>query len=210
MEILTWRRVRRAASTVLLVLSASLALTACSAGVSVGAEGVDAVDTYTDPGYGYSFSYPSSWQVEDDYRLEATGGASASGSIAVIDPDGAMAGDYHIDLVEISVYELNTTVDETMLPQVKAEVESVLADIAGQDDTWRTVEPLSDTTVADIKGFRTTVGYDMDGVATTAMLYFLFNGDLEYELMLQAADESWGDKRADFDAIVASFVPGTQ
>ena len=38
--------------------------------------------------------------------------------------------------------------------------------------------------------------------------YFIFSGNIEYQLVLQAASENWEKDQAVFDAFLASFKPG--
>ncbi len=197
-------------AVLLVLLGATFALGGCSSefNVSLG-DAEDEVQTYTEPTYGYSFDYPSDWQLQESGSGQAASGLSAEGSVTALDPDGAIAGDYAIDLVEVSVYKLPITVDESTMPDMKAELERLLAEFESQDATWKTVAALSEITVGGLKGYKATVTYDMDGTPTTATLHFLFDGSMEYELMVQAATANWEGDQAVFAAVLASFRPGT-
>jgi hypothetical protein len=165
------------------------------------------IETYTSPGYGYSFQYPGDWELREDSSVEVTSGIAAAGSVSVFDPSGSEIGGSYVDMAEVSVYELDFTFDESLMPDIKTELERVLTDLATQDATWKTVEPLSETKVGGLSGYKATVTYMTDDSPMTSTLYFVFNGNIQYELMLQAASDNWDERQAEFDAIVASFTP---
>lgn len=208
-----WTLVTTAA--VVLTVLLSWALPGCSFNVSCGAEepGGDAggpaeTETYTDADYGYSFDYPSDWKLDEDSSAEVEGGIAASKGVSVHDPEGIRSEGYYVDLFQVSIYELNITVDESTLPEIKPQLEEMIAGIGSQDSSWKTLEPLADAEVSGLSGFKTQVTHLMDGKQVNSQLYFLFDGNTEYELMLQAATESWDSIQPDFDAILASFKPG--
>ncbi len=39
-------------------------------------------------------------------------------------------------------------------------------------------------------------------------MYFLFSGNVEYQISVQAADPDWTKDKPIFDAMIASFQPG--
>jgi hypothetical protein len=196
-------------ATVALTLAMSWALPGCSFNVSCGAdEPLGGAKTSTDPDYGYTFDYPAAWVLEEDSAADVEGGIAASKGVSVYDPDGVRADNSYIDIFQVSIYELNITVDESALPEVKPELERVIADIASQDASWKTLEAMSDAEVGGLSGFKTLVTNTTDGKQVNSALYFLFDGSTEYELMLQAATENWEAIQVDFNAILASFKPG--
>ncbi len=164
--------------------------------------------TYTDASYGYSFQYPGDWEIQEGDSAEVTGGSDSEGGVSVFDPDGTVADDYYIDLFQVSVYELNVTVDESMMPEIKSEVEGLLAELEEQNSDWQKVEDLTSAGVGEMDGYRTTYSFPMDDTPTMSTFYFVFSGNLQYQLTLQASTENWEEKQAEFDAIVASFQPG--
>ncbi len=163
---------------------------------------------YTDPDYGFSFEYPANWQIQEGDSSDVTAGGSATTSVGVFDPEGAVADDTYVDLVQVSVYELNVAVDESMMPDIQAEVEQVLASLESQAANIETVEALSETTVGDVPGFKVTYSFSKGDRPVTSTLYFLFDGGLEYQLTMQAATENWEKNTPIFDALVSSFQPG--
>ena len=59
--------------------------------------------------------------------------------------------------------------------------------------------------------FRPWPGEGCDGVHYyTYLSSFLFDGDIEYQLTTQSADEHWEANQPVFDAMVASFTAGTR
>lgn len=164
--------------------------------------------TYTDTDYGFSFAYPADWQLQEGDSSDVTAGGNAAKSVGVFDPEGAVADDTYIDLAQVSVYELNLTVDESMMPEIQAEVEQVLASLESQATDMETIEALSEAKVAGMSGFKVTYSFSKSGAPVTSTLYFLFSGDIEYQLTLQAATENWETNAPVFDALVASFQPG--
>jgi hypothetical protein len=123
-------------------------------------------------------------------------------------PGGAKAGDTDIDLTLVSVYRLTVTVDESNLAQVKTEIESVLRNIESQDSTFKVREPLAQTMAAGMNGYKVTYTFDKDGTACTSTLYFLFDGNMEYQMTPQAATANWAADQPIFDAMIASLKPG--
>jgi len=193
---------------VLLPLVLGLVPAGCSAGFDLSCgETTSETKTYVDEDYGYSFQYPGDWIVQQGGTADVTAGSGSEGGVSVYDPDGAVAGDYYIDLFQVSVYELAVAVEESMMSEIKSEVESMLNDLEAQGG-WTRTEDLSDASVNAIDGYRVTYTSTTDGTPTTSTFYFLFAGDLEYQLTLQAATENWEEKQPEFEAIVAGFQPG--
>ena len=179
-----------------------------TASTAAGGSAAGDVKTYTDANYGYSFDYPDGWEVQEGDSAEVTAGGSAAGSVGVYDPDGAVADKTYIDLAQVSVYKLSVAIDSSMMPQIKTEVEAVLASLESQAADMKTVESLSQTTVGGMTGYKATYSFSKSGAPVTSTLYFLFSGSLEYQLTLQAADENWEAKKPAFATLVASFKPG--
>jgi len=164
---------------------------------------------YTDPDYGFSFEYPADWQIQEGDSSDVTAGGSATSSVGVYDPKGAVADDTFIDLVQISVYELNVTVEKSMMADIQTEVEQVLASLESQAEDIQTVDALSETEVADLPGFEVTYNFSKGTAPVTSTLYFLFDDNLEYQFTLQSTTENWNKNAPIFDALVSSFQPGT-
>jgi hypothetical protein len=196
------------ASTVLLLLITGLVVVGCSAGFNLSCGDTDpGTKTYTDDTYGYSFDYPGDWVVQEGDNADVTAGSGSEGGVSVYDPEGTVAGEAYIDLFQVSVYELAVTVDDSMMPEIKGEVERLLADLETQGGWTRTID-LTDTAVGDVKGYEVTYTFTTDGTPATSTFYFLFTGAVQYQLTRQAATKNWEKMQPDFDAIVSSFAPG--
>ena len=192
-------------AAVLLTLLATLA--AC--GSSGGGSATGDVETYTDKTYGYSFQYPSGWKLQETAdQADVSSGAAPAATVAVYDPDGAKTETSYTDLVEVSVYKLNGVVDDSIMPELEAEVESVFAGLESQAKDLAVVEAMSSVSMAGLKGWKITYSFDKDGVPAQSSLYLLFGGSLEYQLLIQSATESWQADQAVFQAFLSSFTPG--
>ncbi|HLA80200.1 MAG TPA: PsbP-related protein [Thermoleophilia bacterium] len=174
---------------------------------SVSVENGSLGGTYSNAEYSFSFQYPKSWQVEEGPTAEVTAGATAVLSLGVYNPEGAIAQDTYIDLVQVSIYKLNVVVDESLMPDIREEVEAVVESLETQAGDLTVVEPLSDTTVNGIDGFTVTYTLTKNDARVKSTLYFLFFGDIEYQVTVQAAEENWDADKPIFDALIASFKP---
>ena len=197
------RRLARLALVVTLAVAAAGLALGCESGADAGTE------TYSDSVYGFSFDYPADWKAFTSETAGVTSGADPAAVVTVGDPEGARVEGTGLDLFMVRVYELNQVVDEALLPEVLPYLEGLIADLQSQDPTWKVEEPLTETSVGGVPGYRTTSSFDWDAdtpVKTTS--YFLFDGDIEYQLVLQAAAENWETDQALFAAILASFQAG--
>lgn len=162
---------------------------------------------YNDSTYGYSFSYPSGWKVQKG-TSDVTAGGKVAGNVGVYNPDGTKAGDTFLELAMIMVYDLNFTVDDPWSSEIKTELEGVLTSLENQTADVQVEEALSQTTAAGLKGYSITYTFTKDGAAMRSTLFFLFDGNREYELTEQAATASWDTAKPVLDNVVASFKPG--
>lgn len=185
-----------------LLLTATFILGACG-GSSGG------LKAYTDAKYHYSFQYPDGWEIEQGTSSDVSAGGSATDGVGVYNPDGAIAEDTYIDMAQVSVYELNVTVDESMMPEIKTEVESVLESLESQAGDLEILEPLAETNVNGMMGYAVSYTFDKNNAPVNSTLYFLFSGNIEYQITVQAATENWETNQPVFDALLKSFKPGT-
>ena len=191
--------------SVAVLVCASLLLLAFMSACGSPATGVE---SYTSEDFGYSFAYPAAWELRKADSANVSAGGTAADAVGVFNPEGAVAQDTYIDLAQVTVYKLKEAVDASMMPQVRSEVEQVLASLESQAPDMQTVEPLSETTLGGTSGFKVTYAFSQNGTPTTSTLYFLFFGDTEYQLTLQAATQNWGANQSVFTAFLASFRPG--
>ena len=172
---------------------------------TVSALGSDA-QTYTSSAYGYTFRYPSTWEIDAGATTEATAGGSATSSVGAFDPKGTVANGIYIDLMVVSTYKLNLTITDTMIPDLKSEIQRVLGSLEGQLGDAKVVSPLTQTEAAGLKGYTVKYTFTKEGIPTTSMLYFLFKGTMEYQMSVQASTVNWDKNQAIFAAMIASFT----
>ncbi|MBN1321430.1 MAG: hypothetical protein JXA87_11405 [Thermoleophilia bacterium] len=206
----------RAIGAVLLLLAIAITLGGCgcdlsfSCGENAGT-GLEGLTTYTDSTYGYSFRYPGDWEVRESHSTEVSAGAASVSDVSAFDPDGAAdSSGSRIDVLQVSVYQLAVAVEETALPEIKPVLEGLMEDFARQSEDYATLEPLSEARVGELNGYEVTCSFTMGETPVTSTFYFLFDGDIEYQLLVQAAEQNWEADRQVFDAFVASFTPGSE
>jgi hypothetical protein len=181
---------------VLVLVLLAVGLSACGSSVK----------KYSDSTYGYSFSYPNAWKVQAGSSDVTAGGTSAA-NVGVYNPDGTQVNSTYVDLAMIMVYKLTLTVTDPWSSDIQKELEGVLTSLQGQATDVKVEVPLKQTTTAGLKGYVVTYTFTKDGATLRSTLYFLFNGDKEYELTQQAATATWDATKPALDSIVASFKP---
>jgi len=118
---------------------------------------------------------------------------------------GAQAGGEYVDLMLVSSYKLKQTITDSMIPDLKSKIEGVLTQLASQAPDLKTTSPLAQTEKAGLKGYEVTLTFAKGGTPATSTLYFLFKGNMEYQLNIQAATADWQKDQTVFAAMVASF-----
>ena len=196
-----------AANTAILEKALGFALSGGSSGTDTTAAtlGSDA-QTYTDATSGYSFQYPATWKISNDTSMEATAGASATGQVAAYNPDGVSANDTYLDLLMVTTYKLNVTVTDADIPALESEIQTVLDGLESQATNLQVLSPLVQTQLGALKGFTVRYSFDKEGVPCTSTLYFLFKGNMEYMVTIQAANQNWESDQDTFAAMVATFT----
>jgi hypothetical protein len=177
--------------------------TAAAAG-GTSALGSDA-KTYTHSSLGYSFQYPAAWKIEDSATTDATAGGSSTSGVGAYDPKGAQADNEYIDIMVVSTYKLNLTVTDSMIPDLKSEIENLLSQLTAQGTDVKTTSPLATTEKAGLKGYEVSYTFTKGGTPTTSTLYFLFKGNMEYQVTMQAATADWEKELPILSAMVAGF-----
>jgi hypothetical protein len=171
-------------------------------------EGEQAPQTYADPDYGFSFTYPADWRQYSSGEADINSGAAPVAMVTVGDPDGARSGDTGLDLIMVRVYQLNTQIDESLLPALSAELEGLVAGMQAQDPSMKVEQPLVQTSVNGLPGFQFTWTFEWDeSTPVRSTSYFLFAGDLEYELVVQSSEETWAQNQEVFATLLSTFSP---
>jgi hypothetical protein len=162
--------------------------------------------TYTDATYGFSFQYPAAWKISNDTSVDATSGADAGGGVAIFDPNGVSSNGIYLDLVMVSTYPLSVTITDADIPALESQIQTMLGGLEAQGTNAKVLSPLVQTQLSGLKGYTVTYGFDKEGVPCTSTLYFLFKGDKEYMVTIQAANQNWESNQDTFAAMVASFT----
>lgn len=187
--------------------TASLAATVTTATSTTASTTAAAAETktYTDANYGYGFEYPTSWVLRTGATPEATAGATAAGNVGAYDPNGTMVNGAYMDVMLVSVHNLNLTVNDSVFTQLRSEIESGVANLESQDNSMKVKEALAETTAAGMNGYKVTYSFTRGGTPAMSTLYFLFKGNKEYELTIQASIDHWDADQLIFQAMIASL-----
>jgi hypothetical protein len=172
--------------------------------------------TYTDPEYGYSFSYPGRWDFENDFgQFFPIDGMPGMG----VTLDAAMAGrgdDYSLDdfeAVGVCVFDMSGLGTMGLGPApdwslFAVQMQQEFDQTAMMDPTLAIVEPFAVTSVGGAQGCEATMTIDV-GFASITMTYcLLLDGEMGYVLMAMASTSNWESSQKTFDRFFASFKPG--
>ncbi|MEI2786902.1 MAG: hypothetical protein V9E82_14530 [Candidatus Nanopelagicales bacterium] len=163
------------------------------------------VTTYTSDQYGFSFQYAPPFEEKSDTTWEAQSEASSADTVAVFDVDGTQVGGQYRDAFVVNTYQLNTEITDENLEQVATELEqSVIPQLEQSTDDMQISELVS-TEVNGLKGFQADATFTVEGTPMTSTLYFLFDGDLEFQLLAQSATDRWTELQPTFQTMVDSF-----
>lgn len=163
------------------------------------------VKTYTSDKYGFSFQYAPPFEEKSDTTWEAQSEASSADTVAVFDTEGTQVGGQYRDAFVVNVYQLNAQITDENLDQVATELEqSVIPQLEKSSQDMKITE-LVGTEVNGLKGFQADATFTVDNTPMTSTLYFLFDGDVEYQLLTQAATDRWSELQPTFEQMVNSF-----
>jgi hypothetical protein len=191
------RRSIAALLTVTAIMLMGILVTACGSSTK----------TYLDTTYKYSVSYPVGWKVQAGGTSEATAGSAAAGTVGIFNPHGTVVDAQYVDVAMIMVYKLNVAVDDPWSETWRTKMDELLTELEGQATDMKVDEALQQTTLAGLKGYYTSYTFSKSDTPVRSALYFLFDGDVEYELTMQAATAVWDDAKPSFDVMLKSFRP---
>jgi hypothetical protein len=163
------------------------------------------VTTYTSDKYAFSFQYAPPFEEKSDTSWDAQSEASSADTVAVFDTDGTQVGGQYRDAFVVNVYQLNTEITDENLDQVATELEQSVIPQLEQSSEDMQISELVSTEVNGLKGFQADATFTVEGTPMTSTLYFLFDGDLEYQLLTQSATDRWEELQPTFDTMVNSF-----
>lgn len=161
--------------------------------------------TYTSDQYGFSFQYAPPFEEKSDTTWDAQSEASSADTVAVFDTEGTQVGGQYRDAFVVNTYQLTTEITDENLDQVATELESNVIPQLEQSSEDMQISELVSTEVNGLKGFQADATFSVEGTPMTSTLYFLFDGDLEFQLLTQAATDRWSQLQPTFEQMVNSF-----
>ena len=105
----------------------------------------------------------------------------------------------------LNLYQLSTSIDESLMPAVKKELKNLLPQMGeglGSDVEFSSLEAVD---VNGTSGFSTDATFKMDGTDFKATMYFLIKGDMEYQLTMQGAAANWSELEPGFQQVIDTF-----
>jgi hypothetical protein len=161
--------------------------------------------TFTSDKYGFSFQYAPPFEEKTDTTWEAQSDASSADTVAVFDVEGTQVGGQYRDAFVVNTYQLNAEITDENLDQVAAELEqTVIPQLENSSEDMQITELVS-TEVNGLKGFQADATFTVEDTPMSSTLYFLFDGNLEFQLLTQAATERWEELQPTFEQMVNSF-----
>ena len=201
-------------SIVRLVSLAAVAavLAACSSSGGNPAPSTSAsggTQTYTDPAYGYSFTYDAPFQLEPSAQTELGSGSAALSQVAVVVPP--VGPQRPLPSFGINVYALGEAVTQDNLAAAKADLSRhVLGSFANPPASAGNPPvkfgKLTQTTVAGQPTFTAEGTFTYDNAPWMNRLYFVLAGSIEYELVLQGPKSSWQKLEPQMQKMVDSLT----
>lgn len=153
--------------------------------------------------YGFSFQIADRFKQGDSASFSQSTGSAAL-NVAFFDPNGAKAGDQSIDAFMTSVYVLKQPITTDLMPAMKTELDKALQQLKAADSSVK-MQPLTETTVNGIPGWKTDYTMDMSGTPVQARTYFLVKGATEYQITIQSSTANWSKNEPDLQKAVDSF-----
>jgi hypothetical protein len=193
-------RSRRSAALAVVVVAIALIglVAACGSG--------GGPTTFTSKDYKFQLTYDSS-ALTQSTSLSSAGAAGGKSvfDVGFVNPKGTKSSGEYRDGLVISVYKLNATVTDAMLPAVKSELEGILPQLQQSLGSDAKLGSLSAVDLNGIKGFSSDATFTLDKIPFKATLYFLINGNLEYQVTAQAAESKWTTMQSVFKTTMDSF-----
>lgn len=202
--------IRKHVALLLLLTSLLLAAGACSGGgdsgdESGGGSSGDETTTYTNAEYGFSITYDARFTEGEPVSKADTGGEAVF-SIVFADKDGPTVSDRYVDVIQISVYELARAVEPEEVPQLQQEVQGIVDQLMAAAPSAEVVEPLEEAEINGTPGYGFKYVYTEEGTEITAVTFFLFDGQYEYQITGQATSEDWASMSDTLDTAIGTFT----
>jgi len=185
---------------------ASPATTGDGASDGAGAEDDSGLVVVSNEEYGFTFKYDPDVLTEQDGLSSESAGAQSVYRAGFFDESGTQSSGQYRDGFLFNVYRLNGVLDESMMPAFKKDLEdTILPQLVDSMGPSTLVGELQSVEDDNLIGYYTDVVYDIDGTPFNARLYFLINGDVEYQITFQAAQDRWAQMETAFRQVIDTF-----
>ncbi len=203
---------RKHVALLLLLTGLLFAAGACSGGggsdsgdQSGGGSSGGETATYTNAEHGFSITYDARF-TEGEPVTKADTGGEAVFSIVFADKDGPTVAGRYVNAIQISVYELARAVEPDEVPQLEQEVQGIVDQLMAAAPSAAVVEPLQEAEINGTPGYGFKYVYTEEGKEVTAVTFFLFDGQYEYQITGQATSEDWASISGALDTAVGTFT----
>lgn len=146
--------------------------------------------------HGVTFSYPDSWETITGSKTTASAGSASWSESVGVSP---------VDLVLVSEYPLNVSVDPANLDPIEAEATSTMGSLFQQGGGTMVSGPTRSTMGGFPSLEYTGTVTSPEGTAVTSRVILAFNGTAEYFVNCQYSDSQQEEITAGCDQVVQSF-----
>ena len=185
----------------------SVVSAACLSACGGGSEEAEGRQTYTDPAYGYSFEYDEQFTVNPAAHLSVTTGGNTVSSVSAL--DGSANPGEPVTAFNVSAYELGRSATLAQPSELSKSVKEDVLSKLSNEKKGIAFQELVSTQVADRPGFTTEGEFTVANEKWRTRLYFVVDGNIEYQLTTQAPAADWENRKTDLKKIVDSFTTAT-
>jgi hypothetical protein len=137
---------------------------------------------------GFSIKYPANFvKVEPD----VSGQPGVVYQVLLVDPTGAKSGESALDVLGVTVREINKAAKPGDLKKHKTEFEGMARQLIGDPDALKLVAPFTLTDVGGRPALRVDYVYKVGGIDVASVAYLVPFGKRVYWITGQASRETW-------------------
>lgn len=164
--------------------------------------------TYTDPAFGFSFTYDEPFEWAPNSGSMYTMGNSPVGRVTVAeaaDQPGVPVTAFSVTTFDTGAEAPEPSEAKQVLSQHVLDQFAFLKKQAGNGAAAVTFSPLKQTTVADTPALSTDGSFSVKGDNWTQRSYFVLAGTNEYQVAIQAPASDWKTLEPTFQKMLESF-----
>ena len=181
------------------LLVATAVVAGCEASISTGG-----TTSYSNDEYGFSFEIADRFEEGDSASFSQSTGDAAK-NVAFFDPDGAAAGGQtDRRLHDLGLRPSAGSHRRSHARAIQRQLDAALEQLKAADASVQ-LDPLTETTVNGVPGWKTDYTMDMSGTPVQARTYFLVKGTNEYQITIQSSTDNWSKNEPDLQKAVDSF-----